>query len=90
MRKSSEDPLVTITEAVSNASNTPMEELPPLSQSIDLDGLMEIVTGDRSHDVTVTFPYASHRVLVHSDNTVYVCLIRDDNTDQWDRVNFNG
>ena len=89
MKKSSEEPLVTITEAVSDALNTPMEELPPLSQSIDLDGLVEIVTENRSHDVTVTFPYASHRVLVHSDNTVYVCPIRDDNTERWNKVDFD-
>jgi hypothetical protein len=39
MRVSSEEPLVTIAEAVSDALNTPIEELPPLSQSIDLEGL---------------------------------------------------
>ena len=82
MRESSEEPLVTITETISDELNTPMEELPPLSQSIDLDGLVAIVTENRSHDVTVTFPYASHRVLVHSDNTVYVRPIRTANTDR--------
>ena len=90
MRESSEEPLVTITEAISEELNTPMEELPPLSQSIDIDGLVEIVTENRSHDVTVTFLYASHRVLVHSDNAVYVRPVRDGNTERWNAVNFDG
>ena len=66
-----------------------MEELPPLSQSIDLDGLVEIVTENRSHDVTVTFSYASHRVFVHSDNAVSICPIRDDDTERWNSVDFD-
>lgn len=90
MRKSPEEPLLTIAESVSDALNTPIEELPPLSQSIDLEGLAAIVTGDRSHDVTVTFSYAAHRVLVHSDNTVYVRPIENDNTDRWNAANFDG
>ena len=89
MRTSSEEPLVSITEAVSDALNTPMEQLPPLSQSIDLDGLVEIVTENRSHDVTVTFSYAGHRVLVHSDGTVYVRPIQNDNTDRLNTVYFD-
>ncbi|WP_160298111.1 MULTISPECIES: HalOD1 output domain-containing protein [Halorubrum] len=89
MRTSSEEPLVSITEAVSDALNTPMEKLPPLSQSIDLDGLVEIVTENRSHDVTVTFSYAGHRVLVHSDDTVYVRPIQNDNIGRLNTVYFD-
>ncbi|MDV7348427.1 HalOD1 output domain-containing protein [Halorubrum distributum] len=80
MRGPSEEPLLTIAETVSDALNTPVEELPPLSHSIDLDGLEAIVTENRSHNVTVTFPYAGHRVLVHSDSTVYVSPIQNDRT----------
>ena len=86
MRGSSEEPLLTIAESVSDALNTPIEELPPLSQSIDLEGLAAIVAEDRSHDVTVMFSYAAHRVLVHSDNTVYVRPIQNDDTDRWNTV----
>ncbi|WP_080510579.1 HalOD1 output domain-containing protein [Halorubrum kocurii] len=89
MRESSEEPLLTIAESVSEALVTPIEELPPLSQSIDLEGLAAIVTEDRSHDVTVTFSYADHRVLVHSNNTVYVCPIQNDNSDRWNVVEFD-
>lgn len=77
---------MTIAEAVSDALNTPMEELPPLSHSIDLEGLDAIITNDRSNDVTVTFSYAGHRVLVHSDNLVYVRPIQNDKTDRLDTV----
>ena len=83
MKEPLEEPLVTIAKVVSDALNTPMEALPPLSQSIDLEGLDAVVTNDRSHDVTVTFSYAGHRVLVHSNNTVYVRPIQNDNTDRW-------
>ena len=89
MRNSSEELFMTITEAVSDALNTPMEQLPPLSQSIDLDGLGEIVTENRPHDVTVTFSYAGHRVLVHSDGTVYVRPIQTDNTDRLNTMDFD-
>ncbi|WP_192812424.1 HalOD1 output domain-containing protein [Halorubrum sp. T3] len=88
MKESSEEPLMTIAESLSDALDTPIEELPPLSQSIDPGGLAAIVTEDRSHDVTVTFSYAAHRVLVHSDNTVYVHPIQNDNTDRWNTVHF--
>lgn len=86
MRESSEEPLLTIAESVSDALDTPIEELPPLSQSVDLEGLAAIITEDCSHDVTVTFSYAAHRVLVHSDNTVYVRPIQNDNPDRWNAV----
>ena len=90
MRGSSEEePLLSIAEAVSDALNTPVEELPPLSQSIDLEGLEAIMAGDRSHDVTVTFLYAGHRVLVHSNNIVYVSPIQNDNSERCETVQFD-
>ena len=89
MREASEETLMTITETVSDALNTPIEQLPPLSRSIDLEGLNTIVTDDPSHDVTITFSYAGHRVLVHSDSTVYVHPIQNDNTTRLDTVIFD-
>jgi hypothetical protein len=65
-----------IAEAASDALETPMEELPPLSTAIDLDGLDAVITNSQSNDVTVTFSYAGLRVLVHSSNTVYVRPLR--------------
>lgn len=69
---------VRIAEAVSAALNVPIEDLPPLSQAIDLEAVEAIVTGDPDHDVTVTFAYAGLRVLVHSRRTVYVRPINDE------------
>ena len=42
MREASDETLMTITETVSDALNTPMEQLPPLSRSIDREGLNTI------------------------------------------------
>jgi hypothetical protein len=61
-----------ITEAVSAVVERPVETLPPLSDTINVDGLETLMTDDPAHDVTVTFAYAGLRVLVHSDRTVYV------------------
>lgn len=66
-----------IARAVSDALETPIEELPPLSTAIDLDGLDAVITNSRSSDVTVTFSYAGLRVLIHSSNTVYVSPLDD-------------
>jgi hypothetical protein len=68
----SEEMALPILEAVSEAVGAPIASLPPLSAAIDLDGLDTIVTGEDGHDVTVTFRYAGRRVLVHSNETVYV------------------
>lgn len=89
MSEAPEELLLVIAETVSDALNTPVEELPPLSQSIDLEGLEAVVTDDRAHDVTVTFTYAGHRVLVHSDNLVYVRPNQNDDTDRCKAVNFD-
>jgi hypothetical protein len=88
MRASAEEPLVIIAETVSDALNTPIDDLPSLSQSIDPEGVNAIITDDRSHDVTVTFSYAGLRVLIHSTNTVYVQPIQRTNTDRWKTVDF--
>lgn len=77
MGKVQKEVSVLITETVSEALEEPMEALPPLSNAIDLDGLDAIMTGDPSHDVTITFSYADMRVLIHSGSTIYVRPIRD-------------
>lgn len=60
-----------VTEAVSDASGTPMEELPLLENSIDLDALNAVVTNGSSSDVLVSFTFAGLRVHVHSRDVVY-------------------
>lgn len=89
MRESVDEIITFIIEVVSDELDTPIEQLPLLSRSIDPEALDAIVTDDRSHDVTVTFSYAGHRVLVRSDNTVYVRPIQNDNTAQWETVSFD-
>lgn len=65
---------VTVSEAVADALATPIEELPPLSNAIDLDALGAIVsskTNARPPDVTVRFEYLGLEVFVHSGGMVY-------------------
>lgn len=66
------DPLVTITEVVADAADTPIEDLPALRDSIDPDALVMLLADDIAEDVTVTFTYAGRDVLVSSEGIVYV------------------
>lgn len=65
---------VIVAETVSDAVETPIEELPPLSDVIDLDAFDAVVasseTGE-SPDFSVGFTYAGVRVVVLSQRTVY-------------------
>lgn len=63
---------IPIAEAVSDALEAPIEELPPLSGAIDLDGLNALMSNSRCDTIVVTFSYAGLRVLVHSADTIYV------------------
>ncbi|MGM0370889.1 MAG: HalOD1 output domain-containing protein [Halobacteriota archaeon] len=63
--------LLLITEAVSDMLGRPIEELPPLSESINLEGL-DAVMSHTASDVAVIFSYAGLRVFVHSEGFVYV------------------
>lgn len=67
-----------VSQAVSDALETPIEDLPPLSESIDLDGLDAVVSRTDVADVTVTFSYAGLRVFVHSEGIVYVRTAAED------------
>lgn len=80
MAQSPEEVCVTVTETVSDALETPVEDLPPLSNAIDIDALDALVrsTGAAgSPGVTVTFTYSGLRVLVQSGQIVYVRPLRD-------------
>lgn len=70
MGQAPEEVTVPIIETASDALETPVEDLPPLSESVQLDSLDSVVA-DPSQDVTVTFTYAGLRVIVHSGGTVY-------------------
>jgi len=77
MGESPDDTMIAVAETVSNALETPIEELPPLSESIDVDALDEVVPSDQSRNVTVTFTYAGVSVFVHSGNVVAVRPVAD-------------
>lgn len=70
---------VNVVEAASDALETPIEELPPLSESVDIDALNAIIpltpTG-QPPSVTVTFTYAGLSVAVRAGNIVSVLPIR--------------
>lgn len=76
--------LLSLVDTVSDAQETPMEELPPLNDSIDLDALNGLVTDDQSSDVAVSFEYDGLRVLVRSRETVYARPIREDGSEPVD------
>lgn len=64
-----------ISDAVANSLETPVEELPPLSETVDLEALEALLSStanDPSSAVTITFQYAGLHVHVHSGKLVYV------------------
>lgn len=71
------DTVAAVTEVVSGALETPMEELPPLSHAVDLDALDALVSSNANppSGVTVTFAYAGLYVVVRSSGTVYATPI---------------
>jgi len=71
MRQPSEEVTVPVVEAAADALGTEVEDLPPLSESVPVDRLDEVVS-EADQDVTVTVSYAGLRGLVCSGNTVFV------------------
>lgn len=72
MAQTHDETLLAVLEAVSNRLGTPVDDLPPLSESISLDGLEAVTESGKPDDVTVGFSYAGLRVFVHSGEFVYV------------------
>lgn len=74
MGTASDEIMVTVSETVADALETPIKELPPLRNAINPDALGAIVSS-KTHaqppDVTVTFEYAGLEVFVHSGGMVY-------------------
>lgn len=85
MEEAYDQTLLLITEAVSDALETPVKELPPLSESISLDGLDAILSHTDPADVSVSFSYAGLRVFVHSEGVVYVRPAEEDGGPEFDR-----
>lgn len=80
MAQAREEICVTVTETVSEALETPVEELPPLSNAIDIDALDALVRSRRDEaapGITVTFTYSGLQVLVQSGQIVYVRPVGD-------------
>lgn len=86
MAEPDDQALVLVSEAVSDALETPIEELPPMSKSINLDGLNAVLNHTSTTDVAVIFSYAGLRVFVHSDGFVYVRPTGTDGEPQLDDV----
>lgn len=81
MGQPSEEIPVMISDAVADSLEAPMEELPPLSDSIDLDALETLLhstANEPPSGIAVSFQYAGLRVHVCSGYTVYVRPVSDD------------
>jgi hypothetical protein len=80
MGSTTDNSIVAITGVVSEALETPLEELPPLSRRIEIDALERLVSSPasaRPPGVLVTFEYAGLTVVVHSCGIVYAEPIDD-------------
>lgn len=67
--------ILRVSETVSEALETPVQELPPLSDVIDPDGLNAVLTTTDhapAGAVTVQFEYAGLELFIHSDDVIYV------------------
>lgn len=85
MGQSPDEVSITVAELAADALETPIEELPPLTNSIDPDALNQIAHNDSLDDITVAFSYAGLHVSVHADKTVYVEPIHDGSVHKdWD------
>lgn len=60
-----------IVEAVSASTDTPVSELPVLSEVVDPDALNALFSGRRASG-RVQFRYSEHAVTVHADGTIEV------------------
>lgn len=75
--------LLSIVDTVSDALDTPMEQLPTLNESVDLGAL---VTEDRSSSVAVSFDYSGLCVLVRSRELIYAQPRDDDASERLEDV----
>lgn len=60
---------IAVCELVSNVSDTPVRELPPLGQAIDSDCLDDLFSR-RASTGRLTFQFAGYDVVAQSENTV--------------------
>lgn len=75
MATPSNEIILRISETVSESLDIPVNELPPLSDVIDPDGLDAIVSTTDSAPagaVSVRFEYAGLELFIHSDDIIYV------------------
>ena len=69
MQQVTDETTLTVVKTVSDVLGVAHDELPPLSNSIDLDALDAAVTDDPAANVVVKFTYAGLRVTVSSRET---------------------
>lgn len=76
MSGSPDELIATVVETVADNVETPIEDLPLLTNTIDPDALDAFVPADPASSVTVTFMYADRRVLIHADHIGHIVYVR--------------
>ena len=83
MERCPDELTISIIQAIADVLDRPVEDLPPISNSIDLGALDAIVPTDSTADVTVSFRYEDLYIVVRSGYVVYVQPInREDGMSQ--------
>lgn len=92
MEKDPDETTLIVAETISDALETPVEELPPLEDAIDLDALNAIIPStpaDSPPYVTVAFSYSGLNVGVRAGNTVFVSPIGGESEEPLDYAHLN-
>lgn len=80
-----EDITLRISETVADATEMPIEALPPLSDAIDPDALAALMTPKNDGTppgVTVTFRYAGLELIVRSTGVIYAQPVDEEMADR--------
>lgn len=72
MKTETPDLVFPLVEAIAEAKDVAISDLPPLSDTIDLDALERLLADDQPDGLTVSFTHAEMRVVVHSADLIYV------------------
>lgn len=75
---------VPVSETVFESLERRVDELPPLSDAIDLEGLDSSIPTEATPEVTVAIRYAGLRVVVHSGRAICVSADRSAGSDRPD------
>jgi hypothetical protein len=62
--------LMDVLEAVATTADTPVDELPPLQETLDVQALVDLYTRSTSTPDSLTFTYYGYRVTIEQDTIV--------------------